>query len=97
MKRCQPRSLGYLVQIVEPVDEDIGSRFVIRMAVTRQIDADEVALSEMGGKGQEAGAVVEPAVQGNDQWLALPAVIQQGDAPAIGQGEEALFHHHQRE
>ena len=51
----------------------------------------------MGGKGQEAGAVVEPAVQGNDQGLALPAVIQQGDAPSVGQGEEALFHHHQRE
>ncbi len=54
----------------------------------------------MGGKGQEAGAVVEPAVQGNDQGLALPAeVIQQGYAPAIGQGEEALLiiHPGQRE
>ncbi|MMZ70244.1 hypothetical protein D1872_332410 [compost metagenome] len=67
------------------------------MTVSRQIDADQVALIEMGGKGQEAGAVVEPAVQGNDQGLALPAVIQQGDAPSVGQGEEALFHHHQRE
>ena len=37
------RSLGNLMEIVEPVDEDIGGSLVIRMAVPRQIDADQLA------------------------------------------------------
>ncbi|MOA19466.1 hypothetical protein D3C78_1398470 [compost metagenome] len=88
--------LTQLIKIVQPVDEDIGGRLVIRVTVPRQIDADQVELGEMRGKGQEAGAVVEPAVQGDQQRLALLIIVQQGDVAPVIEGDGPLAHHHQR-
>jgi pimeloyl-ACP methyl ester carboxylesterase len=42
-RECRPaRRLGDLVEIVQPVDEDIGRALVIRVTVPRQIDADQL-------------------------------------------------------
>ena len=61
----------------------------------RQIDTDEVKISQMRRQRQEAGTVVEPAVQGNQQGFALLSLIRelilkQGHLPTICQGEQTF-------
>ena len=45
------RRLSDLVEIVQPVDKDIGRALVIRATVPRQIDADQLKVGQIGARG----------------------------------------------